>query len=234
MVHTVKVQAAQDSETVAQRSGDQADPGGGAHQAEAFEPEAVAAGVNPLVEDKIDGEILHRRVQQFFHRPRNSMDFVDEKNVVFFQVGEDTDQIPALFERRPGGDRQVSPGFVGDDMRQGGFPQPRRAVKQDVVDRFLAHPGGFDGNPKRLHDFLLADIIVQAVGAKIEHFRFAVRRLTLAGNRPAIPGGMFNHVVVHSTPRYTSSKSSSGEVGSGLRASASATIRLASATLWPS
>ena len=69
-------------------------------QGEALQPEPVAARVHAFVEHEIDREVLHGRVEQLLHRFGEPVDLVDEQDVAGFQMGQDPDEIPALFEGR--------------------------------------------------------------------------------------------------------------------------------------
>ena len=60
----------------------------------------MASGVDPFVEDKVDGKVFHCRIQQFFDISWDAVDFVDEKDVAVFEVRQNTDQIATLFKGR--------------------------------------------------------------------------------------------------------------------------------------
>ncbi len=54
--------------------------------------------MDALVEDEVDREILHRRVEQLLDRLGEPVDFVDEQDVAGLQVRENADQVAAFFE----------------------------------------------------------------------------------------------------------------------------------------
>src|SRR3546814_20822786 len=59
----VVVEAGDQAEAVAQRAGDGASAGGGAHQREAGQVEADRASGRALAQPEVDLEVLHRRVE---------------------------------------------------------------------------------------------------------------------------------------------------------------------------
>ena len=58
------------------------------------------------------------------------------------------------------------PELVGDDMRQGGFAQPRWPVEQNVVQGVTPLVGGLHGNPQLLLHLALPEHLSQGLGAK--------------------------------------------------------------------
>ena len=160
------------------------DAGGGPDEREALQPKAVAAGMHAFVENKINGEILHGRIEQFFHRFGKPVDLVDEQYVAGLQVREDADQVSALFKGRPGGDGQLGLHFVGNDVGQRGLAEPRGPVQQHVVDRLAALGRRLDGDFEGFNHVLLADIVVQQLRPQRNDLRLEVLFADMAGEQP--------------------------------------------------
>ena len=142
----------------------------------------MAAGMDPFVKYKIDREILHGRVEKLLDRFGESMDFIDKKHIAIFQMGQQPDQIAPFFKRRARGYGQLGLHLRGNNMRQGGFPQSRGAVQQNMIHRLLALPRGGNGDLKGFDDLNLADIINQLFRAQRNHFRSLVNILTDTGD----------------------------------------------------
>ena len=93
------------------------------------------------------------------------MDFVHEQDVVLLQIGEQGRQIPRLLNGGAGGNTDIHPHLVGDDAGQGGFAQPRGAVKQYVIQGLPPHFGRLDEDGQVPLGLLLADVLPQGLGA---------------------------------------------------------------------
>ena len=94
------------------------------------------------------------------------MDLVHEQDVALVEVGQQRRQVAGLFDGGAGGNADARPHLLGDDARQGGFAQARRAVEQDVVQGLLPLPGGLDEDRQVLLRLLLADVLRQGLGAQ--------------------------------------------------------------------
>ena len=69
------------------------------------------------------------------------MDLVHKENVVFAEIRQQGRQIAGLFDGRAGGDADVDSHLGGDDARQRGLAQARRAVEQHMVQRLRRAAG---------------------------------------------------------------------------------------------
>ena len=122
------------------------------------------AGPGPLADDQVQAEVLHGRVEDFLHHRGQTVDFVDEQDVQGGQVGEQGRQVPGPFHHRPRGGLDAAAHLVGDDVGQGGLPQTRGAVHQDVVHRLAPGPGRLQGDLQVAPQFLLAHELGQIPG----------------------------------------------------------------------
>ena len=94
------------------------------------------------------------------------MDFVNEQDIVRFQIGQQGCQIARAFQYRPGRLAQVHTQFARDNVRQRGFAETRRPEQQRVVERFAAVFRRLNKNIQLLFGLVLADIIRQKFGAQ--------------------------------------------------------------------
>ena len=69
-------------------------------------------------------------------------------------------QIAGLFNSRPGSNADVYAHLSGDDTRQGGLAQTRRAVKQHMVQRLRAAAGSLNKNREVFLGLALSDILL--------------------------------------------------------------------------
>ncbi len=89
------------------------------------------------------------------------MDLVDEKDVPLLQgVGQDGRQVPGLLYGRPGGDPEVYPELVGDDVGQGGLAEAWGAKEEEVLQGLAPGLGGLEVDPELVLQALLADVLV--------------------------------------------------------------------------
>ena len=83
--------------------GEQAAAGGGADEREARQVQPHAAGVRPLVDDDVELEVLHRRVEVFLDGLLEAVDFVDEQHVALLEVGQQAGEVAGLLDGRAAG-----------------------------------------------------------------------------------------------------------------------------------
>ena len=96
----VVVEPGDEPEPVAQRTGDEAGAGGGAHERERRDVEPDRAGGGALAEDDVELEVLHRRIEHLLDRPGQAVDLVDEEHVAVAQLREDRRQVARPLQRR--------------------------------------------------------------------------------------------------------------------------------------
>src|SRR3989338_5574490 len=109
------------SETFTQRRGQQTAAGRRADERERLEVKIDRLGVRAFVHDKVDLEAFHGRVQKLFDDLREAVDLIDKKNVAFFEIGEDPDQIPGALDGRAGSNGDARAHLMSDDIGQGSF-----------------------------------------------------------------------------------------------------------------
>ena len=125
-----------DSEALPERRGQQAHARRGADQRESRELQADGSRAGSAANDEIEREVLHRRVEDLLERPSESVDLIDEQDVPGLEICDDRRQVPRPLDGRPRGDANLATHLPGDDVGERCLPEPRRAVEQDVVERF--------------------------------------------------------------------------------------------------
>src|SRR5216684_584513 len=161
----VKIEAMHDAEARAKRGGDESGAGGSADQREVAEWKGMNARAGSLPDDEVEAKIFHRGIEDFFDSGLQAMDFVEKENFLGFEGSEDGGKVAFALEQRAGAGLDGDGQLVGDDLREGGLAEPRGAVKENVVEGFLAAAGGFDGDLDIFFDALLADVFIEALGA---------------------------------------------------------------------
>ncbi len=165
-VHVVVVEAADEAEAVAQRTGHQSGPGGGPDQGEAGQVEADAAGRRALADEDVQLEVLHGRIEDLLDRPVEPVDLVDEEDVALLEIGQEGGQITGPDQHGAGGDPEPDPHFGGHDPGQGGLAQARGPGEQEVVDRLLPFPGRLDDDAEVLGELALPHELVEGAGTE--------------------------------------------------------------------
>ena len=89
-----------DAEPVAQRRRQHAGARRRADEREALERQLQRLRVRAAVDDEVDLEVLHRRIEILFDHRAEAVDLVDEQHVAGFERGQDADQVLRLLERR--------------------------------------------------------------------------------------------------------------------------------------
>ena len=155
--------------------------------------------VRALVDEDVDGVVLHRRVEVLLDGDVDAVDLVDEEDVELGQLGEDAGEVGGLFEDGAGGGAELGADLARDDVPQRGLAQPRRAGEEDVVERLAALARRLDVDLQVLDDLGLPDELVEAsrpelrlvlhqvsVGRNRDH-RVALRVVGHRGSRPNLP-----------------------------------------------
>ncbi len=98
----VVIEVVHQAEAVAQRRGEHPRARRRADEREAFERQLQRFRIRAAVDDEVDLEIFHRRIEILFDHRAEPVNLVDEQHVAGFEGGEDADQVLRFFERRPG------------------------------------------------------------------------------------------------------------------------------------
>ena len=164
-----------------QRRGEQSAARGRADEREARKIQPHAARVRPLVNDDVEFEVLHRRVQIFLDGFLQAMDFVNEQHVAFLEVRQQAGEVAGFLDGRAAGAFEVRAHGLGEDVSERGFTQAGRTAEQDVVERFAPLFRRLHGDSEALLDLELAGEFGKERGAQ-RHFQRRVR-FVQSGNR---------------------------------------------------
>ncbi len=137
-----------------------------ADERERRQRQAHRARRRALADDEVEGEVLHRRVEDLRHRGREAVDLVHEQHAVRLQVGEDRGEVAGALEHRAGGDRSAHAHLRRDDVGEGGLAEAGRPEQQHVVERLGARAGGGDEHAEVGGDLLLADVLGEGARAQ--------------------------------------------------------------------
>jgi len=117
--------------------------------------------------DEVDREVLHGRIEQLFHHPRQPVNLVYEQDVALVQIGENAHEVAAPLERRAGGGDDGRGHLVGKDCGEGGLAEPWRPGEQDVIERLRALPRRLHRHAQTLHGRSLAHVLVEPLRAEL-------------------------------------------------------------------
>ncbi len=168
LVVGVELQAQQDAEAGAHGRAEQAGARGGGDEGEGLDVELEGAGAGALADHDVEAVVFEGGVELLLKDGREAVDFVEEEDLLFLDVGEDGRQIAGDDEAGAAGLLEGSAHFVGDDGGEGGFAEAGRAEEEDVVEGFAAGFGGFEGDGELLLGLGLADEFRKFLRAELE------------------------------------------------------------------
>src|SRR5260370_6197874 len=157
----IKAEAERYAGALAQRSGDQTRPRRRTDQGEGLKIVANRPRAGPLTNNQIDLIILHRRVEVFLGRRRQTMDLVDEQNLASLQVAQQRHKIDRTLDDRPRGGVEGYADFVGDNLRERCLAKTGGAKKQDVVERLAPALCRSDEGAQIVAQLTLTDKLVE-------------------------------------------------------------------------
>src|SRR5262249_31055620 len=92
----IKIESDRGAKTVAQRVGEQTGACGRTDQRKPGEIDLDRPRGGSLADDEVELEVLHRRIEDLLHRRIEPMDLVDEKDVAFFEIRQQSRKIAGL------------------------------------------------------------------------------------------------------------------------------------------
>jgi hypothetical protein len=158
----VVVEATLESEAAAQGCGEEAGTGSGADESESREVETDASCVGPLIDEDVDAEILHRRVEELLDHLGDAMDLIDEEDLTVLKGGEESGEVSSLLHHGPGGDSDGLTHLGTQDEGERGLTKTRRAVEQDVIEGAGLAASCPDHHAKALDGTALASEVSEA------------------------------------------------------------------------
>ena len=154
------------------------------------------ARARALPDNQVHAKIFHGRIQNFLERGLQAMDLVQKKEIARVQRSQHRRHVAFFLQQRPGRDLDRRAHFVRQNLRQCCFPQPRRPVQQNVVQRF---PAVF----RRIHCdfqvFLHAPLPDKILDTLRTDARLNPRVLCERFSRNN-PVSSFRHLLLHLTP----------------------------------
>src|SRR5260370_22040517 len=93
------------------------------------------------------------------------MNFIEEEDFLFLQRSEDGGEIALAFKQRPGAGLDDDAKLIGDDLRESGFPEARRAVEKAMIESLATVACGFNGDGDIFLNALLANVFGERFGA---------------------------------------------------------------------
>ena len=192
----VEIEPDRNAEAVAERRGEEAEPGGRADQRERREVDLDRARRRPLADDQVELEVLQRRIEDLLDRRRQAVDLVDEEDVALLEIGEQRGEVAGPGDHRARGRAEIDAELARDDLRQRRLAEAGRADEEDMVERLLAGAGGLDEHLEVGAGLRLADeigqhlrpergvrrvVVANVRGDDAAHARHSLRRPPLAG-----------------------------------------------------
>ena len=104
-----------------------------------------AARIGSLIDDDVEFEIFHRRIKVFLDGFLKAMDLVDEQNVAFLEVGQQTGEVGGFLDGGSTGCLEGRTHRLGENVGEGGFAETGWTAQQDMVESLAALPGRLDG-----------------------------------------------------------------------------------------
>jgi hypothetical protein len=124
--HGVELEARDDAEAVAQRLGEQAGAGRGAHQRERRQVEPDRARGRAVADHQVELEVLHRGIEDLLDGHLQAVDLVDEQDVARLEVGQDRGEVAGLRDHRAGGHPEADAKLGRHDLGERRLAQARR------------------------------------------------------------------------------------------------------------
>lgn len=143
-VGVVILEAAVDTEARTEWCGKHTRASSGADERKGLEVDLYRTGGRAGLYHDIDTIVLHSGIEILLDDGRETVNLVDEKDIVFGEAGKETGEVAGFVEDRSRGHLKVDAQLVGDDVREGCLAEARRAVEEHMVERFGAVGGGTD------------------------------------------------------------------------------------------
>src|SRR5882672_10138767 len=162
----VEIEPDRNAETVAQRVGEEAGPGGGPDEGELRQIDLDGPRCRSLPDDEIKLEILHGGIENFLDRRIEPVDLVDEQHVALFEVGEQRREVASFGDHRTRRGAEIDAEFARHDLRERGLAEAGRAHQQYVIERLAPRARRLDEDAEVLARLLLADELAQPLRAQ--------------------------------------------------------------------
>ena len=122
----------------------QASARGCADQRKRRQVEAHRSRRRTFADHDVDRIVFHGGVEHFLDRGRQAMDFVNEQDIIGFEIGKDRHKVTRLGDDRARRRAKSNAQFLGENLCERGLAEPGRPEQQCMVEGFAAAMGGFD------------------------------------------------------------------------------------------
>jgi len=141
-------------------------------------------------------EIFHRRVQRFLDRSRQSVNFVDEQDIMLLEIRQDRRKIARGRENQPGRRAQRPPHFTRNNVGNGRLPETWRTIENRMVERLSPLFRCFNADAKGILHARLPDVLVEGLRPeRLLHTAFIVRQLRIHDSLGHTGSGLLAHFV---------------------------------------
>lgn len=162
----IKFQSVNGAETISQGIRNRPQSRRRADQGELGQVELDSPRRGTLPDDDVEFVVFHCGVEDFFDEFVETMNFVDEKHVAVFEIGENRTQVADALNCRAARHFHPDTHFFGDNVGECGFAQASGTIEEDVLHRVIAFPGGIDEDTEIPLDFFLPDVFAESLRAK--------------------------------------------------------------------
>ena len=94
------------------------------------------------------------------------MDLVDEQQIPWLHIDQQTHDVPGTLKGRGTGDAAGHPQFFGKHQGHGGLAEARGAIEQHMIQGLTTAESRLNSDAQHLLQFVLADVIVQSLGTQ--------------------------------------------------------------------
>ena len=94
------------------------------------------------------------------------MNFIDKQHVIGFKIGQQRRQITGLGDHRPGRRPEPDAELPRDDLRKRGLAEPRRSMKQHMIQRIAPLPRRGNEHPQIFPRRFLPDKFIERFRAE--------------------------------------------------------------------
>src|ERR1044071_860684 len=159
----IEFQPVDEAKSVTKWGSQGAGPGRRSNQRKPGKVQFHCSGCRTLPDHQIELIVLHRWIKRLLNRGGKAVNFVNEQDVMLLEICQDGGQIACMGQHETGGRAERSPHLTSNDMGNGGLPQPRGAIKNRVIERFVPLLRRLDTDPQGFFHPFLANILLQGL-----------------------------------------------------------------------
>ena len=176
---SIELEPQDDAKARTQRRRKQSCARGRTDKSERLHIHGVSARGRALTNDDVEFVVLQRGVEDLLECGLQAVHLVNKKHLLVANVSQDGGEVAFDLQRGTGGLLGRHSQFVGNDGGQGSLAQPRRTVKQDVIQRLASRPRRLNRDGQVFFDFGLTDELRQPLRPQLQ----LERRIVFDGRR---------------------------------------------------